>query len=146
MKHTIYRLERISGRQRRLSYSPCCLEWRRRPETFSTECVSSQSRQATLTRPQIYSLFAKLSDAVSPTFFLQNMFLTLISNPSSRLAVLNYLSKSLVRPPEVDQNSADVGLIMRGVAAALEDENMLVRRNGLDLLLRILHLDGNIFK
>jgi hypothetical protein len=74
------------------------------------------------------------------------MFLTLISNPSSRLAVLNYLSKSLVRPPEVDQNSADVGLIMRGVAAALEDENMLVRRNGLDLLLRILHLDGNIFK
>jgi hypothetical protein len=74
------------------------------------------------------------------------MFLTLISNPSSRLAVLNYLSKSLVRPPEVPENSADVGLVMRGVSAALEDENMLVRRNGLDLLLRIVPLEGEIFK
>jgi hypothetical protein len=74
------------------------------------------------------------------------MFLTLISNPSSRLAVLNYLSKSLVRPPEVSENSADVGLVMRGVSAALEDENMLVRRNGLDLLLRIVPLEGEIFR
>lgn len=74
------------------------------------------------------------------------MFLTLISSPSSRLAVLNYLSKSLVRPPEVSENFADVGLLLRGISAALEDENMLVRRNGLDLLLRLIPLDGHIFK
>jgi len=74
------------------------------------------------------------------------MFLTLISNPSSRLATLNYLSKSMTKAPEVDTNSSDVGLMVRGVAAALEDENMLVRRNGLDLLLRITPLDGSVFK
>jgi len=74
------------------------------------------------------------------------MFLTLISNPSSRLASLNYLSKSLVKAPETVANSSDVGLMLRGVAAALEDENMLVRRNGLDLLLRITPLDGVVFK
>jgi hypothetical protein len=87
-----------------------------------------------------------LSEAVSPNFFLQNMFLTLISNPSSRLATLNYLSKSMIKAPEVDANSSDVGLMVRGVAAALEDESMLVRRNGLDLLLRITPLDGSVFK
>lgn len=74
------------------------------------------------------------------------MFLTLISNPSSRLASLNYLSKALLKPPETVANSSDVGLMIRGVAAALEDENMLVRRNGLDLLLRITPLDGVVFK
>jgi hypothetical protein len=74
------------------------------------------------------------------------MFLTLISNPSSRLATLNYLSKSMIKPPEIAANSSDVGLMVRGVAASLEDENMLVRRNGLDLLLRITPLDGNVFK
>lgn len=74
------------------------------------------------------------------------MFLTLISNPSSRLATLNYLSRSMAKAPELDADSSDVGLMVRGVAAALEDENMLVRRNGLDLLLRIILLDGKVFK
>jgi len=95
---------------------------------------------------QVYSLLSKLSDAVSPGFFLQNMFLTLISSPSSRLATLNYLSKSIPNAPEAVADSSDVGLVVRGVAAALEDENMLVRRNGLDLLLRITPLDGSVFK
>jgi hypothetical protein len=74
------------------------------------------------------------------------MFLTLISNPSSRLATLNYLSKAMTRAPEMVNDSSDVGLTLRGVAAALEDENMLVRRNGLDLLLRITPLDGSVYK
>lgn len=52
----------------------------------------------------------------------------------------------MTKAPEVDANSSDVGLTVRGVAAALEDENMLVRRNGLDLLLRITPLDGSIFR
>lgn len=62
------------------------------------------------------------------------------------MASLNYLSKSLVKAPGTVANSSDVGLMIRGVAAALEDENMLVRRNGLDLLLRITPLDGVVFK
>lgn len=36
--------------------------------------------------------------------------------------------------------------MIRGVAAVLQDENMLVRRNGLDLLLRITPLHGQIFR
>jgi hypothetical protein len=94
----------------------------------------------------VYTLFGRLSEAVSPLFFTQNIFLTLISNPSSRLAALNYLSKSLSKPSNILENKSDVGLMVRGVAAVLKDENMLVRRNGLDLLLRITPLDGPIFR
>ena len=36
----------------------------------------------------------------------------------------------------------DVGLMIRAFAAALEDDNILVRRNGLDLILQALRLDG----
>ena len=47
----------------------------------------------------------------------------------------------------------DVGLMIRAFAAALEDDNILVRRNGLDLILQALRLGGvaiqrasNVFK
>lgn len=73
------------------------------------------------------------------------MFLTLISSPTSRLAALNYLSKALIKPPEVPEDKSDLGLMTRGIAAVLQDENMLVRRTGLDLLLRILPIDGADF-
>lgn len=95
---------------------------------------------------QVYTLFGKLSAAISPAFFLQNIFLTLISNPTSRLAALNYLAKSFVKPPDTVEDKSDIGLIVRGVAAALQDDNMLVRRHGLDILLRILPLDGTILR
>ena len=36
----------------------------------------------------------------------------------------------------------DVGLMIRAYAAALEDDNILVRRNALDLILQVLRLDG----
>ena len=36
----------------------------------------------------------------------------------------------------------DVGLMIRAFAAALEDDNILVRRNALDLILQLLRLDG----
>jgi hypothetical protein len=91
------------------------------------------------------SLLSRVSDAVSPTFFLQNVFLVLLSSPSSRLAGINYLSKKLVRPLESD-TKLDTGLLLRGVAAVLDDENSLVRRGGLDLLLRIFPLNGAIFE
>jgi hypothetical protein len=74
------------------------------------------------------------------------MFLTLISSPTSRLAALNYLSKALTKSPDASEGKPDVGLVTRGVAAVLQDENMLVRRTGLDLMLRILPIDGVIFR
>ena len=82
---------------------------------------------------------------MSSTFFLQNIFLILISSPASRLAAVNYLARKLPKTSTVDQE-LDVGLVVRGVAAVLEDENTLVRRGGLDLLLRILPLDGPLTK
>jgi hypothetical protein len=40
----------------------------------------------------------------------------------------------------------DVGLMIRAFAAAVEDDNVLVRRNALDLLLQVLRLDGVAIK
>jgi len=95
---------------------------------------------------QVYSLLVKLSKAVSPDFFLQNVFLVLISSPASRLAALNYVSRKLVEPTEPLATGTDVGLMIRGIAAVLSDDNMLARRGGLDLLLKVLPLDGPIVK
>lgn len=94
---------------------------------------------------RVFSLLNRLSDAVSQQFFLQCVFLVMISSPVSRLAALNYLSKALVEPPKELASGAAVGLTLRGVSAALSDDNMLVRRGALDLLLRILPLNGAIF-
>jgi hypothetical protein len=92
------------------------------------------------------SLLNRLSDAVSQRFFLQNVFLVLISSPASRLAAVNYLARTLTEPPVDLVSDSDVGLLIRGVAAVLGDDNMLVRRGGLDLLLRVLPIDGAILK
>lgn len=95
---------------------------------------------------QVLALLNTMSQAVSHQFFLQNIFLVLISSPASRLAAINYLSRQLTEVPEELATSSDVGLLIRGVAAVLGDQNMLVCRGGLDLLLRILPLDGTIFR
>ena len=93
---------------------------------------------------QVLSLLGRVSDTVSPSFFLQNIFLVLISMPSSRLSALNYLGRKMLKPPDPQVLAIDAGLVIRGVAVVLEDENVLVRRGGLDLLLRILRLDGRL--
>ncbi len=95
---------------------------------------------------QVLALLDRLSEAVSPSFFSQNIFLVLISTPSSRLSALNYLSKRMLKPPDPEETSIDAGLLIRGVVAVLEDQNVLVRRAGLDLLLRTLRLDGTIIR
>ncbi|ORY25817.1 Dopey, N-terminal-domain-containing protein [Naematelia encephala] len=92
---------------------------------------------------KILALLSRLCDAVSAPFFYQNMFLVLISTPSTRLAALNFLARKLPKPPE---SGIDHGMMIRGVAAVLEDENALVRRSGLDMLLRLLRLDGEIMR
>ena len=91
------------------------------------------------------SILSRISDVVSPTFFLQNVFLVMLSSPGSRMAALNYLSRRLTAPPSTSERT-DLGLMIRGVAAVLEDDNSLVRRSGLDLLLRVLPLDGELLK
>ena len=49
------------------------------------------------------------------------------------------------KPPDPNLNIVS-GLIIRAVAATLGDENMLVRRHGLDLLLRLLRLDQTMMR
>jgi hypothetical protein len=109
----------------------------------STRCVSRFNCDDPDTA-QILSIFSRVSDSFSSSFFLQNIFLVLISSPSSRLAALNYLSRRLLEPP--DPGVLEVGLMVRGIASALEDENVLVRRSGLDLLLRVMSLDGSVLR
>ena len=94
---------------------------------------------------QVLGFFRQLSRAVSEPFFLQTILLVLISSPASRLSALNYLAKELQKPPDPSLG-VENGLINRGVAAVLNDENVLVRRNGLDLLLRVLRIHEAIFK
>lgn len=92
---------------------------------------------------QVLTLLTRVSSAVGDDFFLQNTFLVLLSSPASRLAALNYLAKRLT-VEEVSHVQA--GLMVRGTAAALGDQNMLVRRNALDLLLRAIPLDGTVLR
>lgn len=75
-------------------------------------------------------------------FFLHNVLLVLISSASARLPALHYLSRRVLKPPDELQS----GLLLRGIAAVLADDNVLVRRNGLDMLLRIMRMDGDIYK
>ena len=90
-------------------------------------------------------MLTRVSKTVGPAFFLQNVFLVLISSPASRLSAVNFLSKRLPGAPDPSDH-VDVGLVIRGVAAVLEDENSLARRGGLDLLLRVLPLNGALIK
>ncbi|WVQ73679.1 hypothetical protein IAR50_003259 [Cryptococcus sp. DSM 104548] len=95
---------------------------------------------------KILFLLDRLSGAVTPSFFLQNTFLILITSPASRLAALNYLSRRMLKPPDHPEATVETGLLIRGFAAVLGDDNLLVRRNGLDLLLRVLRLDSGVYK
>ncbi|ODO06352.1 hypothetical protein L198_01584 [Cryptococcus wingfieldii CBS 7118] len=95
---------------------------------------------------KILFLLDRLSGAVTPTFFLQNTFLILITSSTSRLSALNYLSRRMLKPPDHPEATVETGLLIRGFAAVLGDDNMLVRRSGLELLLRVLKLDSGVYK
>lgn len=95
---------------------------------------------------RVCSLLDQLSGAVSLSFFLQNMWLVLITGPGYRISALNFLSRRMPRF-ELDQSitasvGEDVGLMVRGFSAALEDSNILVQRGILDLILNHLRLDS----
>ncbi|KIJ53578.1 hypothetical protein M422DRAFT_73885 [Sphaerobolus stellatus SS14] len=87
---------------------------------------------------KVLSILDRLSGTVSPAFFLQNIWLVMMITPSARQTSLNFLSRRL---PKLNGDEditpiigRDVGLMIRAFAAALEDENILVRRAMLDLL------------
>ncbi|KDQ63058.1 hypothetical protein JAAARDRAFT_53285 [Jaapia argillacea MUCL 33604] len=99
---------------------------------------------------KVLGLLDKLSSTVSPAFFFQNMWLVMLTTPSARGTSLNFLSRRLP-PLRADEDISpivgrDVGLMIRAFAAALEDENLLVRRGGLDLLLQSLRIDSTAVK
>jgi len=121
---------------------------------------------------QVVFLLDFVSSTVSPPFFLQNLWLILISTPSARITALNYLSRRMPKLGEgegvfdffdasrrgglpfsltpslpfcsdiVPIVGPDIGLMIRAFASSLEDDNLLVQRGILDLLVTSLRLDG----
>ncbi|PLW27497.1 hypothetical protein PCASD_17664 [Puccinia coronata f. sp. avenae] len=95
---------------------------------------------------RVCTLLDRLSSAISLSFFLQNLWLVLITGPGYRIAAINFLNRRM--PPLNPQETIvpivgqDVGLMIRGYSAALEDGNILVQRGILDLLLANLKLDS----
>ncbi|KAF8640453.1 hypothetical protein AX17_000117 [Amanita inopinata Kibby_2008] len=95
---------------------------------------------------KVLSLLDRLSGTVSPSFFIQNIWLVMLTTPSARGTSLNFLSRRLPTM-HVDEDiteivGRDIGLMIRAFSAALEDENLLVRRSALDLLLQSMPIDS----
>jgi Dopey, N-terminal len=92
----------------------------------------------------------KLATSVSMSFFFQNIWLIMLTTPAARGTAVNYLSRRLPRL-NADEDvteivGKDIGLMIRAFAAALEDDNLLVRRGTLDLLLQVMKIDSLAIK
>lgn len=87
-------------------------------------------------------LLEKLSDTVELPFFYSCMWLVMISNPSLRSPALNYLLRKL--PKIYDRESVavvlgvkeNVSLMVRAFASTLSDQQLLVQRGILELLVQ----------
>ncbi|KAH7886231.1 Dopey, N-terminal-domain-containing protein [Phlebopus sp. FC_14] len=95
---------------------------------------------------KVLGLLDRLSGTVTPVFFMQNVWLVMITMPSARGTALNFLSRRLPRL-HADEDithivGRDIGLMIRAFAAALEDDNLLVRRSALDMLLQSMRIDS----
>lgn len=88
-------------------------------------------------------------------YFWQCLFLTSITSPSRRIGVLAYLNKCLPKlgqdPPAVDESTKitivaittpEPGLLLRCFATGLADEQLLVQRSFLDLLVTHVSLNA----
>ncbi|KAG7099897.1 hypothetical protein E1B28_001698 [Marasmius oreades] len=99
---------------------------------------------------KVISLLDRLSGTVSPSFFFQNVWLVMLTSPASRGTALNFLSRRLPQLHGLEDITGvvgqDLGLMIRAFAAALEDDNLLVRRSALDLLLQSLRVDSNTIR
>ncbi|KAF8167553.1 Dopey, N-terminal-domain-containing protein [Crassisporium funariophilum] len=96
---------------------------------------------------KVLGLLDKLSGTVSMSFFFQNIWLVMLTTPSARGTSLNFLARRL---PQLNADEdisdvvgKDVGLMIRAFSAALEDENLLVRRGALDILLQTMRIDSH---
>ncbi|KAL4070521.1 Dopey, N-terminal-domain-containing protein [Scleroderma citrinum] len=99
---------------------------------------------------KVLVLLDRLADTVSPVFFMQNLWLVMITMPPARGSALNFLSRRLPRlnaDEDITQIiGRDIGLMIRAFAAALEDDNLLVRRGALDILLQSMRMDSAAIK
>ncbi len=112
-------------------------------------------------------LLDRLSGTVAPSFLFQNIWLIMLTSPSARGTSLNFLARRLPRL-KADEGlihffpclpqmlighldittivGRDVGLMIRAISAALEDDDSLVRRSALDILLQSLPVDSTAVK
>lgn len=104
---------------------------------------------------RVLKVLDSLLESVGRPYFLQILWLQLITIPSVRLAALHFLARRLphlngdhsefVDAPSIA--GPDLGLIVRAFAASLEDENsLLVQRAMLDLLISHLRIDSPTFR
>lgn len=104
---------------------------------------------------RVMAIMDKVSESIGPQFLFQCLFLILITNALARPAAVNYLAKRLPdqlrsvieaqtdEKDSIEDNSSvlsaviglDGGLFIRGFSAALEDDNVLVERGILDILI-----------
>ncbi|KAJ7610904.1 Dopey, N-terminal-domain-containing protein [Roridomyces roridus] len=95
---------------------------------------------------KVLGLLDRLSGTVSPAFFFQNIWLVMLTTPSARGTALNLLARRLPRLNAEEDITAiigqDIGLMIRAFSAALEDDNLLVRRGALDILLQSMRVDS----
>ncbi|KAI0375501.1 hypothetical protein BV20DRAFT_986250 [Pilatotrama ljubarskyi] len=95
---------------------------------------------------KVLALLDRLAGTISQSFFFQNIWLVMLTTPPARGTALTYLSRRL--PPFKAEEDItpivgdDIGLMIRAFSAALEDDDLLVRRAALDILLQSLHIDG----
>lgn len=99
---------------------------------------------------KVLGLLDRLSGTVSPVFFIQNIWLIMTTMSSARGTALNILSRRLPQlhaDEDITQIAGrDIGLMIRAFAAALEDDNLLVRRGALDILLQSMQIDSAAIK
>ncbi|KAI8981167.1 Dopey, N-terminal-domain-containing protein [Trametes punicea] len=99
---------------------------------------------------KVLALLDRIAGTISQSFFFQNIWLIMLTTPPARGTALSYLSRRL--PPFKAEEDItpivgdDLGLMIRGFSAALEDDDLLVRRAALDLLLQSLRIDGVAMK
>ncbi|KAH7100146.1 Dopey, N-terminal-domain-containing protein [Auriculariales sp. MPI-PUGE-AT-0066] len=99
---------------------------------------------------KVLSITDRIASSVTPVFFLQNVWLVMLTTPSARGSAVNYLARRFPKLDDFQDISEvvgrDLGLMIRAFAACLEDDNLLVRRGTLDLLVSNLKLDGKVLK
>ncbi|CAG8462540.1 15995_t:CDS:10, partial [Acaulospora colombiana] len=114
------------------------LRTRLRPvmKAFITALLPGLEEEGSESFDKVLSLFDELSGTVEQSYFLQCLWLVLITSPSLRTPALNYLSGQMqkIASKEAVVLGDDAGLMVRALSATLGDKNVLVQRAVLELL------------